>query len=105
MEQTQGRCSSRRGLLSACVVPASAMYFGASRFIFDPAWCVRESRTQSSFRGDLRPCHRESPDISLPSRTSGTKVAALQYVKTKLNWVVVLAFGLLASLALPASDA
>jgi len=47
----------------------------------------------------------EKPDISGPSWTSGTKVAALQYVKTKLNLVFVLALGLLASLALPASGA
>jgi len=35
----------------------------------------------------------------------GTGLAALRYVKTKLNLAFAFAFGLLASLALPTSDA
>lgn len=35
----------------------------------------------------------------------GMTLAALRYVKTKLNWVFAFAFGLLASLALPSGAA
>ncbi len=37
--------------------------------------------------------------------TAGTMVAACRHVKTKLNWVIAFAVGLLAPLALPAEGA
>jgi len=76
------------------------MHFGASRFFLVPQWCVRSS-------GDDRPYGANALfQIDNPfSGRSGMTLAALRYVKTKLNWVFAFAFGLLASLALPSGAA
>ena len=46
-----------------------------------------------------------NPRFFRTASTIGTMVAALRYMKTKLNLVFAFAFGLIASLALPPSDA
>jgi len=72
------------------------MHFGASRFLFDPQWCVhsncreRTCRSNALFQIDN---HRHF--------AVGIALAALRHVKIKLNLMFAFAFGLLASLALP----
>ncbi len=76
------------------------MHFSASRFFLVPQWCVRSSRQA---RG-LEPTHCFR--LAIPSQVAvGTALAALPYVKTKLNLTFAFAFGLLASLALPSGAA
>ena len=56
------------------------------------------------FEGPIDPTHCFRLTI-LSQVAIGTRLAALRYVKTKLNWVFAFAFGLLASLALPSGAA
>ena len=55
-------------------------------------------------RGLIEPTHCFRLTI-LAQVAIGMTLAALRYMKTKLNWVFAFAFGLLASLALPSGAA
>ena len=76
------------------------MHFGASRFFL----YRNGAYTQAAVKGLMEPTHCFRLTI-LSQIAIGMTLAALRYMKTKLNLVFAFAFGLLALLALPTSDA